>query len=149
MPELQKGTYDEALLWMRSAPRFGFTLQEGSVRAEGEMTRSTVGAERVSFRANGERWEAAAMPQGVVWKRDGKPSDPPPWGVRLYQRVTLAFDPQKKEGVPLLVSSENGMNLYRFTNANTGEVHEVWVRQSDASIARMRVGDSVEMTFAP
>jgi hypothetical protein len=149
VPELQKGTYDEALLWQRSAPRFRFVLDEGGVHAEGEMTRKTPGAEQVRFRAEDHAWEAKATPQGVVWTRDGKASDPPAWGGRLYQRVTLAFDPQKKEGVPMLVSSEGDTNLYRFTDANTGELHEVWVRKGDASIARMKIGTTVEMTFEP
>jgi hypothetical protein len=149
VPELQKGTYDEALLWLRSAQRFRFVLDEGGVHAEGEMTRSTPGAEKVRFRAEDHAWEAKASPQGVVWTRDGKPADPPSYGGRLYQRVTLAFDPQKKEGVPMLVSSDGDTNLYRFTDANTGEVHEVWVRKTDASIARMKIGSAVEMTFEP
>jgi hypothetical protein len=149
MPELQKGTYDEGLLWMRSAPHFRFTATEDGVHAEGEMTRKTPGAERVRFRVNGEQWEAAATPQGISWKRGGKPADPPSYGNRLYQHVTLPFDPQKKEGVPLLVSTEGDTNLYRFTDANTGHVHEVSVRKSDASIARIRIGDKVELTFAP
>ena len=149
VPELQKGTYDEALLWLRSAPRFRFTVDEGGVHAEGEMTRKTPGAEKVRFRANGEEWQAEATAQGVVWKRAGKPADPPAYGGRLYQRVTLAFDPQKKEGVPLLVSTEGDTNLYRFTDANTGEVHEVSVRKADSSIARIRIGEGVELTFAP
>jgi hypothetical protein len=146
---LQKGTYDEALLWLRSARRFRFVVDEGGVHAEGEMTRTTPGMERVRFRANGEEWEAAASPQGVVWKRGGKPADPPAYGGRLYQRVTVAFDPRKKEGVPLLVSTDGPSNLYRFTNANTGEVHEVWVRKNDASLERIRIGKSVEMKFEP
>lgn len=149
VPELQKGTYDEALLWMRSAPRFSFTLTEEDLRAEGEMTRTTIGAERVRFRVDGEQWEAEAMPQGIAWKRGGKPADAPPFGNRVYQRVTLAIDPQKKEGVPLLVSSQGDTNLYRFTNANSGEVHEVTVRKSDSSIARLKIGDKVELTIAP
>jgi hypothetical protein len=149
VPELQKGTYDEALLWFRSTPRFRFTVDEGGVHAEGEMTRKTPGAEQVRVRVNGEQWEAAATPQGVVWKRGGKETDAPAWGGRLYQRVTFAFDPKKKEGVPLLASSEGDTNLYRFTDANTGDVHEVSVRKSDSSIARIRIGDKAEMTFAP
>lgn len=149
VPELQKGTYDEALLWMRSAPRFSFTLTDDDVRAEGELTRKTIGAEKVRFRANGEQWEAAATPQGIVWKRGGKPADAPVYGNRVYQRITLALDPQKKEGVPLLVSTEGDTNLYRFTNANTGEVHEVTVRKSDSSIARLKIGDKVDLTIAP
>ena len=149
VPELQKGTYDEALLWLRSAPRFRFVLDEGEVHAEGEMSRKTPGAEQVRFRAEDHAWEAKASPQGVVWTKDGKPSEPPTYGGRLYQRVTLAFDPQKKEGVPMLVSSDGDTNLYRFTDANTGEVHEVWVRKTDASIARMKIGSTVELTFEP
>jgi len=149
VPQLQKGTYDEALLWLRSAPRFRFTIADGDVRAEGEMTRKTPGAEGVRFRSNGEQWEAEAQAQGIVWKRNGKPSDPPEYGNRVYQRVTLAIDPQKKEGVPMLVSSEGDTNLYRFTDANTGDVHEVTVRKSDSSIARMKIGEKVEITFAP
>lgn len=149
VPELQKGTYDEALLWMRSTPRFSFTLTEGDVRAEGEMTRRTIGAEKVRFRANGETWEAEATLQGIAWKRGGKPADAPAFGNRVYQRVTLAIDPQKKEGVPLLVSSEGDVNLYRFTDANSGDVHEVTVRKSDASIARIRIGEKVDLTIAP
>lgn len=148
-PELQKGTYDEALLWLRSAPRFRFVVEEDGVHAEGVMTRTTPGMERIRFRANGEEWEAAAAPQGVLWKRSGKPADPPAYGMRLYQRVTVAFDPQKKEGVPLLAATDGPSNLYRFTNANTGEVHEVWVRKKDASLERIRIGKSVEMNFEP
>jgi hypothetical protein len=149
IPELQKGTYDEALLWMRSTRRFSFKLAEDGIRAEGEMTRKTPGAEKVRFRANGESWEAEATRQGIVWKRGGKPADAPEYGNRVYQRVTLALDPQKKEGVPLLVSSEGETNLYRFTDANTGYVHEVSVRKSDSSIARIRIGEKVELTIAP
>ena len=49
----------------------------------------------------------------------------------------------------MLVSSDGDTNLYRFTDANTGEVHEVWVRKTDASIARMKIGSTVELTFEP
>lgn len=149
VPELQKGTYDEALLWMRSTPRFTFTLVDDDVRAEGEMTRKTPGAEKVRFRAQGESWQAEATAQGIVWKRGGKPADAPLFGNRVYQRLTLAIDPQKKEGVPLLVSTEGETNLYRFTDANTGSVHEVSVRKSDSSIARIKIGDKVDLRLAP
>lgn len=149
MPELQKGTYDEALLWLKSTKHFRFTIEEPGLHAEGEMTRKTPGAEKVHFRANGEEWTAEALPQGIVWKRGGKAANPPEYGNRLYQRVTLAIDPQKKEGVPLLVSTEGDTSLYRFTDANTGQVHEVWVRKSDSSVARMKIGEHSEITFAP
>jgi hypothetical protein len=153
VPELQKGTYDEALLWLRSTPHFRFVLDDRRIHAEGEMTRKTPGAEKVQFTANDEEWLAEATRQGVTWKRrDGgawKADEGPYYGGRVYQRVTVAFDPQKKEGVPLLISSEGASNLYRFTDANTGEVHEVWVRKADSSIERMTIGDTVELTFAP
>jgi hypothetical protein len=151
VPALQSGTYDEALLWLRSANGFSFVLDDGDVHVEGEMSRTTPGAEKVQFRGKDGEWQAEARPQGVVWKRRAggswKETGPPAWGARIYQRVTLPFDPQKKEGVPLLVSTEGETNLYRFTNANSGEVHEVWVRKSDSSMARMKIGETVEMTI--
>ncbi|HEV7238006.1 MAG TPA: hypothetical protein VGQ36_02120 [Thermoanaerobaculia bacterium] len=149
MPVLQKGTYDEALLWFRSAKKFHFILDDGGVHAEGDVTRSTPGAEKVRFRANGTEWLAEATAQGVTWKRrDGntwKSADTPEFGPRLYQRVTLPFDPQKKEGVPLLASEEGETNLYRFTNANTGDMHEVWVKKSDGAVERIKIGEKVDL----
>jgi len=153
MPELQKGTYDEALLWLRSAPHFRFVLDERGVHAEGEMTRTTPGAEKVRFRAEGTEWLAEATAQGVTWKRRAggawRATDGPLYGGSLYQRVTVVFDPRKIEGVPLLESTAGDTNLYRFTNANTSEVHQVWVRKSDSSIARIKIGATMELTFAP
>ena len=153
IPQLEKGTYDEALLWLRSTHGFHFVLDEGSVHAEGEMKRATPGAEKVQFRVKNDEWLAEASAQGVTWKRrsGGKwaQATQPEYGNRVYQRVTFAFDPQKKEGVPLLVSREGETNLYRFTNANTGEVHEVWVRKSDAHIERMKIGETMELKIAP
>lgn len=150
MPELQKGTYDEAMLWLRSTRGFRFVLDDGGVHAEGEMTRTTPGAERVQFRAGGTEWQAAATPQGVIWKKRTGASwtatTAPDYGGRIYQRVTVVFDPQKKEGVPLLVSRAGGQSLYQFTNANSGERHEVSVRE-DGSIARMKIGEKVELTI--
>lgn len=150
VPELQKGTYDEALLWFRSTKGFHFVLDDHGVHAEGDVARTTPGAEKVRFRANGMEWLAEATPQGVSWKR--RPAkggwtsvDAPEFGARIYQRVTLPFDPQKKEGVPLLASEEGDTNLYRFTDANTGEVHELWVKKSDAAVARMKIGDKVDL----
>jgi hypothetical protein len=152
VPQLQKGTYDEALLWFRSTPAFHFVLDEGSLHAEGEVTRSTPGAERVVVRANGKEWLAEAGAQGVTWKSGSgdqwTATTAPDFGNRVYQRVTIAFDPQKKEGVPLLVSGEGATNLYRFTNANTGEVHEVWVRKSDNAIERIKIGETVDLRLS-
>lgn len=149
VPELQRGTYDEALLWFRSTDGFHFVLDEGTLHAEGDVSRTTPGAEKVQVRANGEEWQAEATEQGVSWKRRSgttwTAAAAPDYGNRLYQRVTVAFDPQKKEGVPLLVSTEGETNLYRFTNANSGELHEVWVRKSDSSVERIKIGDSLDL----
>jgi hypothetical protein len=149
VPELQKGSYDEALVWFRATDGFRFALDDHGVHAEGEVTRKTPGTEKVQFRADGAEWLAETNAQGVTWKRrEGsawKSVESPDFGPRLYQRVTLPFDPQKKEGVPLLASSEGTTNLYRFTNANTGEVHELWVRKNDAAVERLKIGDAVDL----
>ncbi|HYO75518.1 MAG TPA: hypothetical protein VE010_03575, partial [Thermoanaerobaculia bacterium] len=145
-------TYEEAMKWFGAAPAFRFVLTEGNVRAEGTLARKTIGMEIVEFRANGDEWRATATARGVEWQRrsGGKWSaaDAPPYGNRVYQRVTLAIDPQKREGLAQLVPGEGNSNLYRFTNANSGEVHEVWVAKSDGHIERMKIGDSFEMTIA-
>jgi hypothetical protein len=143
------GSYDEAVLWLRSAPAFHFVLDEGDVHAEGDLARRTVGSEIVRLRASGEEWRATAGARGVAWEqRKGnawKPAGAPPYGNRIYQRVTLAFDPQKKEGDAQLVAAEGATNHYRFTNANTGEVHDVWVNAADGHVERMKIGTAFEM----
>ena len=149
VPELQKGTYDEALLWFRSTNGFDFVLDDHGVHAEGKVSRTTPGTEKVQFHANGAEWLAETNVQGVTWKRrEGsawKSVDAPEFGARIYQRVTLPFDPQKKEGVPLLASEEGATSLYRFTNANTGDVHEWWVRKTDGAVERIRIGEKVDL----
>jgi hypothetical protein len=148
-----KGTYDEAMVWLRSTPAFRFEIEEAGVRAEGRMTRKTIGAESVEVRANGEEWRASSGAQGVAWERrsGGKwvAAQAPAYGNRLYQRVTLAFDPQKKERTAQLAGTEGTSNHYRFTNANTGEVHEVWVAQSDSHVERIKIGETMEMKITP
>ena len=149
VPAQQKGTYDEALLWFRATKGFHFALDDDGVHAEGDVTRATPGTEKVQLRTGGTEWLAETNARGVTWKlRDGgawKSAEAPEWGPRIYQRLTLPFDPQKKEGVPLLASEEGETNLYRFTNANTGEVHELWVRKSDAAIERLKIGEKVDL----
>src|SRR4051812_38980325 len=58
VPELDKGSYDEALLWFRSAKGFDFVLDDHGVHAEGSVTRTTPGAEKVQFRVKGTEWLA-------------------------------------------------------------------------------------------
>ncbi|HET8773961.1 MAG TPA: hypothetical protein VFP80_09230 [Thermoanaerobaculia bacterium] len=149
VPALQKGTYDEALLWFRSTKGFHFVLDDDGVHAEGEVTRATPGAEKVQLRAGGAEWLAETSAQGVSWKRRAggawTGADAPQWGPRVYQRLTLPFDPRKKEGVPLLASEEGETNLYRYTDANTGETHEWSVRKKDGAVERIKIGDKVDL----
>jgi hypothetical protein len=145
-------SYEKAVEWMRSAPRFAFVLDEQGTHATGVMSRETIGAERVEMQLAGDAWRAQAGPKGVTWSRKSgsswKEANPPELAPRLYQRVTVAFDPQKKEGAAQLAGNENGLTHYRFTDANTGELHEVWVR-ADGSVARMKIGDSVALEIEP
>jgi hypothetical protein len=148
-----KGTYDEAMNWFRSAKGFTFVLDDGDVHAEGRMARRTVGAESVELKANGTEWRASSGPLGVTWERrtNGKwaKADAPQFGNRVYQRLTLGVDPQKKEGAAQLAGSEGTTNHFRFTNANSGELHEVWVAQADSHLERMKIGDSVDLKVTP
>jgi hypothetical protein len=144
VPPAMGGSYEEAMLWFSSASAFQFVLDEGGVRAEGNLTRRTVGSETIQIRVNGQEWRASSGIKGVTWERRNgtswKVADAPPYGNRVYQRVTLAFDPEKKEGKAQLVEA----NHYRFTNANTGEVHDVWITD-DNRVERIRIGDAVEL----
>jgi hypothetical protein len=132
------------VIWFRSAPAFRFTIIENGVRGDGEMRRKTVGAEVVTVTVEGAKWRAEAGPKGITWTRDGAPADAPLWGNRLYQRATVAFDPQKVEGVAQLVEPGH----YRFTNANSSEVHDVWVA-GDGHISRMKIGETMDMSIEP
>ena len=147
-PTQRTASYDEAMVWLKSTPGFHFVIDDAGLHAEGDMTRPTVGAERIAFRANGDEWSAEAGPQGVTWTKGGAPVATPEWGNRLYQRVTIAFDPQKKEGTAQLASSDGASSLYRFTNANTGDVHEVWVSNADNHVERMKIGNAMEMVIS-
>jgi hypothetical protein len=146
------GTYQQGMDWLRSTPGFHFELVESGVRATGDMVRPTVGTERVRFTADGAEWLAVAKRSGITWYRHNagkwQHATPPVYGDRIYQRVTLAFDPQKKEPEPVLAGGDAATNQYRFTNANTGDVHEVWVAKGDGHLERMKVGEAVEVTFS-
>jgi hypothetical protein len=149
VPDAKAGSYDEAMIWLRNARAFHFVIDEAGVHAEGGLTRLTYGSESIQIRVNGEEWRAASGPRGVTWERRKGTSwtaaDAPVYGNRLYQRVTLGFDPQKKEGAAQHAGIEGGTNHYRFTDANTGEVHDVWVNATDGHVERMTIGDSFEL----
>lgn len=141
-------SYERALVWLKTAPRFSFVLEDAGVRAEGEMTRSRVGAEIVQFTSGGEEWRGEAAPQGLIWKRRAgsgwAEATPPSFAGHLYQRVTVGLDPQKKEGTAQLVSRDGATSLFRFTDANTGEAWEVRVRADD-SIERITIAGKVDL----
>jgi hypothetical protein len=144
-----KGTYEEALLWLRSAPSFHFVMDAENLHVEGDMLRRTVGAETVHVRVNGQEWRATAGRQGVSWERrqgaSWKEAPAPEYGNSVYQRVTLPIDPQKKEGAAQLVATEAAANHYRFTDLNSGLVHDLWVNTADGHVERMKIGDTFEM----
>lgn len=146
------GTYEGAMNWFRSTHGFDFAIEEAGVRATGTMARETVGAETVAFNVNGETWRATAGPRGVTWERnDGgawKAAAAPEWGPRLYQRVTVAFDPRKKEPAPQLAASDATTNSWRFTNANSGEVHEVQVNKVNGQVSRIAIADAMKLTIS-
>ena len=139
-------SYEDAMTWFQTANAFHFVVDENGVHSEGELTRPRIGQESVTVRANGKEWRANAGASGVAWTQNGREVPPPALG-RLWQRVTVAFDPQKVEGQAQIVGDENGAAHYRFTNANTGEVHDVWVR--DGRIERMTIGKNFSMTLKP
>jgi hypothetical protein len=137
--------YDEALDWFRTTKGFHFVLEDAGMRAEGDMVRPAMGTERVRMTIDGAEWLAAAGRQGVTWyRREGsawKPAAEPENGGRLYQRVTVAFDPQKREGS----AQHAGGDLYRFTNANSGELHTV--RVTNGRIIEMTIGDAMKLAI--
>jgi hypothetical protein len=148
VPQQAGASYKDAMLWLKSAPAFHFVLDDHGVHAEGDLQRRTVGLESVQFTASGTEWRASSGPRGVTWEKRsaGKwtAAATPEWGNRIYQRLTLALDPQKKEGDAQMVGSEGTAKHYRFTNVNTGEVHDVWVGMN-GQVERMTVGSSVDL----
>jgi hypothetical protein len=152
------GSYERALDCFRIAAGFPFVITEvrGSdqatpgdqVRAQGEMTRSTPGMERVRFKTgDGAAWTAEAKKEGVVWSRDGKhEQSPPDFTNRIWQRTTMVLDPQKKEGRAQLVGTDTvsgeACNHYHFTSAATLEENDVWVSTGDGRMVKWRMGRS-------
>jgi hypothetical protein len=140
------GSYEQALDCFRIASRFSFVISDAKgVIAEGEMTRSTPGLERVQFKAAGASWTGEAKHSGVVWSRNGKhEQSPPDITNRVWQRTTMVLDPQKKEGAPQLAGLEpfggEMFNHYHFTNANSGESNDVWVSTRDGRITKWTAG---------
>ncbi len=152
------GSYEQALECFRITTGFSFVITEARgverdlhgvrIRAQGEMTRSTPGMERVRCTTtDGAVWTAEAKKTGVVWSRNGKhEQSPPDFMNRVWQRTTMVLDPQKREGAPQLVGTERiagePCNHDRFTNANNGEANDVWVSALDGRIMKWTAGAS-------
>ena len=132
-----EGDYGKAVDWARSAPAFHFEMTIGDVAASGDLERARVGEERLRFKAKAEEWSAERHLKGVSWKRNGKPdSNEPAYADRIYQWMTLFPDPEKS---PLqVVGTEGDATHIRFTNLNTNETHDVWVRNADNHLVRLK-----------
>jgi Domain of unknown function (DUF4412) len=141
------GGYAAGIDCFRVTAGYRFVIVDGAAHADGEMARRTPGAENVRFRLTGKsgsdgEWLGIAKQSGIVWYRDGKRVNGEPAIVDdIYQRTTLVFDPQKKEreaklgGVETIDSID--CNHYRFTDANNGEVHDVWISKSTGDFVRI------------
>lgn len=138
------GSYGQALDCFRFTSGFHFTLPD----AQGEMTRPTLGMERVQFKSSdGTTWVGEAKHSGVVWTRNGTHDPSPPEITnRVWQRTTMVLDPQKREMSPQLAGVETirgeACNHFHFTNANSGEANDVWVSTGDGRIVRWKMGSS-------
>jgi hypothetical protein len=128
--------YTKAVDWVRSAPAFHFDIAIGDVKASGDLSRARVGEERLQFKAKGDEWVAQRHVKGVTWTRNGKPdSNEPAYADRIYQWMTLFPDPAKSK--PEVVGTEGDETHLRFTNLNTNETNDVWIR-SDNHLARLK-----------
>lgn len=130
------GSYEQAVECFRMSSGFRFRVTSPTINAAGTLQRPRLGEERVTI---GE-WTAEAKRGGIVWARGGKPATPAPELERLYQRLTIYLDPQKKEGAPQLVDAKGNANRYHFTDANNGEIYDVVVAKDDGRITDLRAG---------
>lgn len=129
------GSYGAAVECIRIAATLKFKSSDG----DGEMTRPTPGAERLVLHARDGEWLAESKRTGIVWTHDGKPVNEVPQKLaKLWERLTIFPDPQKKEGTPKL-SMEGDVHRYDFTDANTGDRYSVWVSPADGHITKLQV----------
>jgi hypothetical protein len=129
------GSYGAAVECIRIAAALKFKSSDG----DGEMTRPTSGAERLVVHAKDGEWIAESKRSGIVWTHDGRPANEVPQKLaKLWERLTIFPDPQKKEGAPKL-SMEGEVRRYDFTDANTGDRYSVWVSPADGHITKLQV----------
>lgn len=142
------GSYEKAVDCFRKAAVLKFSLPEGM----GTLSRDERDRERLVLliAKGGEKgnWFAEEQSTGVVWSRDGqKLTAVPPRMEKLYQRVTIFPDPQKKEGKPALVSRDEKAVTYEFSDANSGEKYTVRVDPRFGTIRDFEIGD-LSLNFA-
>lgn len=131
------GSYDAAVECIRIAAALHFKSSDGA----GDMIRTTPGAERLVVDSSDGHWVAEAQRTGIIWTHNGKPVKAVPRNLeKLWERLTIFPDPQKKEGKPVL-SMEGSVRRYDFTDANTGNRYSVWLAPADGHITKLRVGD--------
>lgn len=131
------GSYAAAVDCVRMASELHFKSSDGA----GDMIRKTLGAERMVLDGSDGEWVAEAQRTGVVWTHNGKPvKDVPQKLAKLWERLTIFPDPQKKEGKPAL-TMEGNVRRYDFTDVNTGDRYSVWVAPDDGHITKLRVND--------
>lgn len=128
---------------MRIASHLKFTSTVG----DGELSRPTIGAEKLTITNADGAWTAEPKPNGIVWTKKGEHTRNVPQPLeRLYQRLTIFPDPQKKEGSPKLAATEGDVNRYEFTDANNGDKYVVWVSKSDGHMTKVQIAN-VTITF--
>lgn len=131
------GSYVAAVDCIRIAAELHFKSSDGA----GSMIRKTPGAERLVLDGNDGEWIGEAKRTGIVWTHDGKAvKDVPQKVEKLWERLTVFPDPQKKEGTPAL-SMEGNVRRYDFTDVNSGARYSVWVAPDDGHITKLRVND--------
>ena len=136
------GSYEQAVECLRMSSGFRFRVTSPSLNGGGTLQRPRIGEEKLTV---GE-WTAESKHGAIAWTKSGKPSTPTPELERLYQRLTIYLDPQKKEGAPQLVDSGGNANHYHFTDANSGEVYDVYVAKDDGRMIRFHAGKT-EIAF--
>lgn len=131
------GSYEQAVECLRIAATLDFTSSLGN----GRLTRSTIGAERLTIHAADGNWTAEPRPNGIVWTHDNQHTTRVPQPLeRLYQRLTIFPDPQKKEGGARLAATEGETKRYEFTDANNADRYVVWVSATDGHMAKVQIG---------
>lgn len=136
------GSYEQAVECFRMSSGFRFRVTSPELNGGGTLQRPRIGEETLTI---GE-WTAESKHGAIVWTKGGKTATPTPELERLYQRLTIYLDPQKKEGTPQLVDSSGNANHYHFTDANSGEAYDVYVAKEDGRMTRFRAGKT-EIAF--